>query len=240
MQLARRCNPVKMGRQRFGVAVAVAAVWLAAVYRGWVQPWIYTWGARPEEIVGALPGDELIASAIPRTTRAIWIPASARAVWVWLAQIGEDRGGFYSYSWLERAAGADIHNADHIHLEWQRLHVGDTIWLARRYGDSACQMVADVQPGSHLVMVSRPDFARLQEGRKARGTWSFALLPGDGGVRLVARGCGGFVGHFWFDIPHFVMERRMMQGIRDRAVREHVKGLGAAIQPRSSSAASAK
>lgn len=189
---------------------------------------MYTWGATPEEIVGTLPGDELTVSPFPRTTRAIWIPASPHAVWPWLAQIGEDRGGFYSYSWLERAVGADIHNTDLVHLEWQRLHVGDTVWLARRYGEWACQIVAEVEPGSHLVMVSRPDFACLQEGRKARGTWSFVLLPADGGVRLVARGCGGLAGHFWFDIPHFVMERRMMQGIRERAVNRRVKFLGSA------------
>ncbi|OBF25129.1 hypothetical protein [Mycobacterium sp. ACS4331] len=229
-----------MGKQRFGIAAAMAAVWVAAVYRGWVRPWIYTWGATPDEVVGALPGDEMVDSPVPRTTRAVWIPASPHSVWPWLAQIGEDRGGFYSYSWLERAVGADIHNAEHIHLEWQRLHVGDTIWLARRYGEAACQLVAEVVPGSHLVLVSRPDFTRLMQGHKARGTWSFTLVPAKGGVRLLARGCGGLAGHFWFDIPHFVMERRMLLGIRSRAVGEHHRGRSVGFQPPSSSSASAK
>ena len=53
------------------------------------------------------------------------IDAPIADVWPWLAQIGEDRGGFYSYSLLERAAvGAHVHNANSIHPEWQDIRVG--------------------------------------------------------------------------------------------------------------------
>jgi hypothetical protein len=83
-----------------------------------------------------LPGEDLVANSEPRTTRALTIDASVKAAWEWLAQIGEDRGGFYSYSLLERAADAHIHNANTVHREWQELRVGDTIWLARRRIDS--------------------------------------------------------------------------------------------------------
>ena len=69
------------------------------------------------------------------TTRALTIDAPIAAVWPWLAQIGEDRGGFYSYSVLERAVGAHIQNANTVHPEWQDVHVGDTVWLARHYGE---------------------------------------------------------------------------------------------------------
>ena len=73
------------------------------------------------------------------------VDAPVTTVWPWLAQIGEDRGGFYSYSLLERAVGAHIHNADVVHPEWQDLQVGDTVWLARRYGERARQVVAAVK-----------------------------------------------------------------------------------------------
>ena len=43
--------------------------------------------------------------------RAVTIDAPIRRV-AMAAQIGEDRGGFYSYSLLERAVGAHIHNAN--------------------------------------------------------------------------------------------------------------------------------
>jgi hypothetical protein len=138
-------------------------------------------------------------------------------VWPWLAQIGEDRAGFYSYSLLERAVGADMHNADTIHPEWQELRVGDTIWLARRYGERARQVVAAVKPKSHLVLMSADDFDRLRRGEKASGAWSFYLLPEVGWTRLIVRGSGGAVGHAAFDIPHFVMEQKMMRGLRKRA-----------------------
>ncbi|HUO37979.1 MAG TPA: hypothetical protein VMU34_09145, partial [Mycobacterium sp.] len=35
--------------------------------------------------------------------------------------------------------------------------------------------------------------------------------------RLVVRGSGGAVGNATFDIPHFVMEQKMLRGIGDRA-----------------------
>ena len=195
----------------------MAVFGVVALYRMQVRPWMYTWGAGDEEITAVLPGDELVAAHTPRTTRALTIDAPIAAVWPWLAQIGEDRGGFYSYSVLERAVGAHIHNANTIHPEWQDVRVGDTVWLARRYGDAARQVVAAVAPGSHLVLMSPDDFERVQQGNKASGAWGFYLRRKDGWTRLIARGSGGAVGHVAFDVPHFVMEQKMMRGIRDRA-----------------------
>ena len=54
------------------------------------------------------------------TTRAITITTPADHVWPWIAQLGQGRGGFYSYDWLENlVAHIDIHNADQIVPEWQ-------------------------------------------------------------------------------------------------------------------------
>jgi hypothetical protein len=195
----------------------MAVVGVVALYQTRLRPWMYTWGAGDEEITAVLPGDELVAARTPRTTRALTIDAPIAAVWPWLAQIGEDRGGFYSYSVLERAAGAHIENANTIHPEWQDVHVGDSVWLARRYGDAARQVVAAVVPGSHLVLMSPGDFERVRYGEKASGAWSFYVRRNDGWTRLIARGSGGAVGHIAFDLPHFVMEQKMMRGIRDRA-----------------------
>jgi hypothetical protein len=205
-----------MGRKPTWLAGLLAAVGVVALYRGRVRPWMYTWGARADEVEAALPGDELVSAHTPRTTRAVTIDAPADAVWPWLVQIGEGRGGFYSYSLLERAVGAEIHNAKTIHPEWQELRVGDTIWLAQRYGDGARQLVAAVEPNAHLVLMSADDFNRVQRGEKASGAWSFHLRREAGRTRLVVRGSGGAVGHAAFDVPHFVMEQKMMRGIRDR------------------------
>jgi len=195
----------------------MAAVGVFTLYRGRLRPWMYRWGATDDEVRAKLPGDELIATTTPTTTRALTIDAPIDDVWPWLAQIGEGRGGFYSYSWLERAVGAAIHNADTIHPAWQDVHIGDTVWLARRYGESARLVVAAIEPKSHLLLMSPDDFKRVQLGSKATGAWGFYLREQDGWTRLLVRGIGGAVGHTAFDIPHFVMERKMMHGIRHRA-----------------------
>jgi hypothetical protein len=192
-------------------------VGVVALYRGRLRPWMYTWGAREDEVTAQLPGDELVEAHTPRTTRAVTIDAPIADVWPWLAQIGEDRGGFYSYSLLERAVGAHVHNANSIHPEWQDIRVGDTVWLARRYGEVARQVVAAVEPLSHLVLMSPDDFRRLQRGEKASGSWGFYLRQEGGWTRLLARGSGGAIRHAAFDLPHFVMEQKMMRGIRHRA-----------------------
>lgn len=209
-----------MGKQHAILAGAMALAGAVALYRGRIRPWMYTWGAEDDEVTATLPGDELVEPTTYTTTRAVTIQARVEDVWPWLAQIGEARGGFYSYWLLERAAGADIHNAATVHPEWQDLEVGDTVWLARRYGDIGRQTVAAVAAGSHLVLMSPDDFDRVRRGEKASGAWSFHLRPVGAWSRLIIRGNGGVVGHLAFDVPHFVMERKMMLGIRARA--EHL------------------
>jgi len=206
-----------MAHERRWLAGAALALGTEALYRRVLRPWMYAWGAYPDEVHAALPGDELVASTTPRSTRGVTIDAPVEQVWPWLAQIGEDRGGFYSYDWLERSIGAQIHNTNTIHPEWQELQVGDPVWLARRYGPMARQVVAAVEPKSCLVLMSEPDFDRVSRGEKAHGSWAFYLVPRGRRTRLLARGSAGAVGNATFDIPHFVMEQKMLRGIRDRA-----------------------
>src|SRR6478752_9679302 len=188
-----------MGRQRPLLAGLMTVFGVVALYRTRLRPWMYTWGAGDDEIAAVLPGDELVAAHTPRTTRAVTIDAPIAAVWPWLAQIGEDRGGFYSHPVLERAVGAHIHNANTIHPEWQDLHVGDTVWLAQRFGEAARQVVAAVEPQSHLVLMSPSDYERVWRGEKASGAWTFCLRRQNAWTRLLVRTTGGVVGHPSFD-----------------------------------------
>jgi hypothetical protein len=57
----------------------------------------------------------------------------------------------------------------------------------------------------------------VQQGNKASGAWGVYLRRKGGWTRLLARGSGGAVGHVSFDVPHFVMEQKMMRGLRSRA-----------------------
>ncbi|OBF29568.1 hypothetical protein A5724_25045 [Mycobacterium sp. ACS1612] len=84
----------------------------------------------------------------------------------WHQLRGAQMRGFYSYSWFERVAGADIRNANAVHLNWQDLRRGDSVWLARRYGDAA-RLVVAVKPNSYLLRTSPDDFDRVQDGAPA-------------------------------------------------------------------------
>ena len=136
------------------------------------------WGANCEELRRPLPGDELVPDprssprAPSRSTRR------AEAVWPWLAQLGQDRGGFYSYEWLENLAGCEMHNADEIHPEWQQREPGETVYLHPLHG----LPVARFEPGRALVLegwgafvlephgrVHAPDRARANPARHRRG-----------------------------------------------------------------------
>ena len=76
-----------------------------------------------------LPGDELLPDADLTATRAITVDAAAADVWPWIAQLGQGRGGFYSYDFLENLVGCDIHSADRIVPEWQNIEAGNQVKL---------------------------------------------------------------------------------------------------------------
>ena len=64
-------------------------------------PAITRWGATDEEVAMTLPGDKLLAKPLVDWTTATTINARPDQVWSWIAQIGDTRGGFYSYAFIE-------------------------------------------------------------------------------------------------------------------------------------------
>jgi hypothetical protein len=126
------------------VAVAVAGVVSVALARRAMLGW----GATTAERRAALPGDDLVPHASVRATRAITVAADAGDLWPWIAQLGQGRGGFYSYDVLENLIGCDIHSADQIVPAWQTVEVGDEV----RLHPSVALAVAVVDPGHALVL----------------------------------------------------------------------------------------
>ena len=96
-----------------------------------------------------LPGDDLVANPALESTRAITIQAPASTIWPWLVQLGQGRGGFYSYQRLENLIGSDIHNADSIVPEYQDLKVGDQVRISR---EGPAFEVAAVERDSTLIL----------------------------------------------------------------------------------------
>ena len=88
-----------------------------------LRPWYNRWGATEADVARSLPGDELVPAPMLGYTRAITIQAPVEQVWPWLAQMGQGRGGLYSYDRLENLAGCKIHSVDHILPELQNPHL---------------------------------------------------------------------------------------------------------------------
>jgi hypothetical protein len=127
-----------------------------------------------------------------------------------LVQIGQDRAGFYSNTWLENLTGADIHNAAVIRAEWQHRAVGDNVRMAR----------PDLLGGGLAHVSQTPIWLVAPERALADAPTRFVLLPaGDRATRLLLRERvipGTFAWWIW-DPMHFVMEQRMLRGIKERA-----------------------
>jgi len=182
-------------------------------------------GGDTDECRRTLPGDELAPPTTFRDTRAITIDAPPEEVWSWLVQIGWDRGGFYSYDWLENVFGGDLHNIDRIDPDLQQLAAGDVVWMAppERFDVVAMLTVSRSERGRCLVFTSpaRRDPARPD------GTWAFVLEPlGSSRTRLIVRwqqAAGGLGRALFFYVlfepAHFIMERGMLLGIKRRAER---------------------
>jgi hypothetical protein len=202
------------------------------VYLFAIRPWVLHWGAQPDEVTRVLPGDDLVPQPVWASTRALTIAAPSEAVWPWLAQMGQDRAGLYSYEWLENLAGLDFHNADRIHPEWQDIAPGDIVRLAPQQDTLMVAMVEPnyalvwrlLDPGTHQP----PSPDRAPGGFFVDATWAFVLEPhGPDRTRLIQRfrfggrprSLLGLGYTLLIELPHFVMERRMMLGIRSRAER---------------------
>lgn len=176
------------------------------------------WGATALERTMALPGDASLARADVCATRAIAIAASPDAVWPWIAQIGQGRGGFYSYDRLENLVGCRMRSADQIVPAWQSISAGDEV----RLHPEVALRVVEVAPGRALVLRGGVPMGSAEPPYDF--TWAFVLCEQpDGSTRLVVRERYAYT-RWWsallvepVELVSFVMSARMLRGIRERA-----------------------
>jgi hypothetical protein len=208
----------------------LACAGVAGAYYGWGRRRMLRWGASREDASKPLPGDELILEPRAVSTRAITIAAPVEQVWPWLLQLGQGRGGLYSYDWLENLVGCDVHSADRILAEHQRLRPGDTVRLVREgYPVDLAFKVAHVHPLRALVLCAPGEREGALDAGLAYPSWALVLDRVDASTtRLLSRWRTAFrptpAGYFFYkygpwEAISFVMERRMLKGIRDRAQR---------------------
>jgi hypothetical protein len=220
----------------------------AAGWAGYVslRRWWNTWGVEPEEASKPLPGDAIVPDGETLLTRGITIDAPPDAVWPWLAQMGYGRGGWYSYDQLDMkgrsaegirpefqslAVGDMVPTHPNGGFEVKLVEPGRALVV---YLDGAlAERQAKAQAGS-ISMTETPGLAA--SGRFLRTasppdyavSWAFVLEPvGSDQTRLIERVRGRFgpatIGSrtmlplMGFGV--FVMTRKQMLGIRNRAER---------------------
>jgi hypothetical protein len=218
------------GSGRRLLLLAVSLLTLALAFVVVVRPWYLQWGATSEERSQSLPGDEIIPRAVYQQTRAITIDAPVDRVWPWLAQLGQDRGGFYSYDVLENLVGCEMPVHDDLRPDKQSWKLGDKLWMypPEKAGGAGFATLRTFLPGRALGFASRAIGTPLDAVED--GSWSFIVLPiGDDSTRLLIRGrslrptspgpppVGRLLDLMFFEPIHYVMERRMMIGIRQLA-----------------------
>ena len=199
-------------------AAGVSAVGFVAAYILVARPRQLRWGASAQECEASLPGDDLITSPDLVATRAVTVRTSVGRVWPWIAQMGQGRGGFYSYDFVENLAGCDIHSADRIVAEWQDIKIGDEIKLAPAVGLE----VTALEPGRSLVLRGGVPMGNTPPPYDF--TWAWVLRDEPGGTaRLLVRERYAYT-RPWarflvepVEAVSFVMTHKMLRGIRDRA-----------------------
>jgi len=170
------------------------------------------------------PGDDLIDRPRWGWTHGIEVAAPADEVWPWIAQIGADRGGFYSYQWLENLAGCGLHNTDAVHPEWA-VRTGGELVLHPKVPPLR---VADVEPGRYFVAYADPSLDALAQGQAwTAASWLLLVESrGPARCRVVSRyrcGCSDDratrlrFGPTLVEPIGFAMDRRMLQGMKARA-----------------------
>lgn len=184
------------------------------------------WGSTPEEVTSRLPGDELLAETDLMATRAITIRAGVEDVWPWLAQMGQGRGGLYSYDRLENLAGCQMESSDEVIAQWQDVRIGDEL---RLHPDVALTVVVSEPPRALVVQGGISATGRVTTDDPAAPydfTWAFVLAGQTSDrTRLIVRERYSYRTVAarpmveMVSVVSFIMTERMLRGVRDRAER---------------------
>jgi hypothetical protein len=178
-------------------------------------PYWRRWGATKAEVNRALPGDNIVPHPKGGYTQAITIQAPRQRSWLWVAQTGQDRGGFYSYDFLENLVGCDIHTIDRIVSEYQ---YNETSAGLKMHPKMPPMPLASIEPGKVLLFGGKID-------SDTPVSWLFLLDDIDENTtRLITRwrfaykpSLGSRIGYATLEPIACVMQRKMLLGLKKRA-----------------------
>lgn len=176
-----------------------------------LRPRMIYWGSTVDERLMPMPNTERLKNVRIMDTHAITINAPVERVWAFLVQVGQNRGGFYSYRLLENLVGCKMPSVDRIVPELQELKLGDKVFLHPKAPPLT-------------VTVLEPNKALALEG------WYLTLQSkGPNETRLVTRSYDWrdpfgkskiadlVLSGVFFDFAHFIMERKMLLNIKELA-----------------------
>lgn len=190
------------------VSGMIGASGLLAAYLAWIRPWQLRWGASDAEAAMAMPGDHWLPAPSFDATRAVEIDAPPEEIWPWITQMGAGRAGWYSYDWIDNLGRE---SARIIHPEWRVEAAGDQVPMAA----FLWFVVEEIDAPRYTVWRSSDSSA----------TWTWALYPLQGGrTRLLSRmrikyewTSPKILFHLAADVGDFLMMRKCMLGIKERA-----------------------
>jgi len=196
----------------FPTLLVILAV--AVLYWFPIRRWMSRWGATASDLARVMAGDGLLVDPTYSGTTVVVVDAAPEHIWPWLVQIGYQRGGLYSYDWLDRLVGyLDRPSATCILPQFQHLAVGDEIPLGRGPG----WPVAILEPNRALVL----DMRNLGA---FDWVWQFGLYAMDEKrTRLVSRSrvrtrtTWARLFTYAIEPAGFLMTRRMLLGLKWRA-----------------------
>ncbi len=193
-----------------------------------MRPRLLRWGASDPELEVRFPGADLIPGGTRTATMAVTIDAPPSRVWPWLAQMGCNRAGWYSWDRLDNGGRASAHE---VRPEWQQISVGDR--LDSSPSGRAWFEVAAVEPERFLALRApldlrgRPfDTAADRPRGHIDSLWAFRLDECRGQrTRLVVSGYASShpralvaIGEFLFWEPaHWIMQARQFTNLKRRA-----------------------
>ncbi|HEU4579472.1 MAG TPA: hypothetical protein VFS67_14525 [Polyangiaceae bacterium] len=212
--------PVATPLRRAGALFGATAALLGLLVAG-ARPWYSTWGASAEE-QRARPEVAVSRGLQLQEVRTVPVQAPAEQVFPWLAQLGQDRAGFYSYDLLENLVGCRMPRIERLDPSLQHWSIGDRLWMYPQdeLGGAGYARLVEYRPGSALVFETRAPGAGADA--PASGLWSLEVrATGPGSSRLIASSFGSsptsLLGAVFnravFEPMHFAMERRMLKGI---------------------------
>ncbi len=177
------------------------------VYAVFLRSKIMAWGASADEATMPLIGDDLAPGI--SSTRAISVNAPISEVWKWVIQLGADRGGFFSYSCLEKVLGYKAREENPT-LEFQEMEVGRNVPGSIDESKSVIKYnfrVVAVETGKSFVLENWGTFVLKEINSKQ--------------TRLIVRTHEPTlpdlirkIADFFFMPLHYIMERRMLMGMK--------------------------